>query len=85
MIYIDTKGHMVADSISELCMGAWMIGLKREWIQTPETHLHYDLTTKRKVEKALSELSHITIVDSRVILEKSKLLTEEWIEKGYKI
>jgi hypothetical protein len=40
--------HMWADAPEELHAMADRIGLKREWCQTPEKFLHYDLTPARR-------------------------------------
>jgi len=54
MILIDYGGHMVAtESEMELHIFAKKIGLKRKWYQTAGRFPHYDLTTKRKITKAL--------------------------------
>ena len=58
MILIDYHGHMVAtESEKELHEFAKKIGLRRKWFQQlpwTERHSHYDLTTKRKINKALA-------------------------------
>jgi len=59
MILIDWIGHMVAtESEEELHVFARKIGLKRAWFQQPKKpsmrHAHYDLTTQRKIDQALS-------------------------------
>ena len=56
MIYVDKIGHMISDeSLDELHLFAKKIGLKREWFQEHSKHPHYDLTTKRKIGKAVYE------------------------------
>lgn len=59
MILIDSIGHMVAtESEEELHIFAKKISLKREWFQQPRNpsmkYAHYDLTTQRKRNLALS-------------------------------
>lgn len=55
MIYTDGI-HLVSDEDDyELHAFAKKIGLKRAWFQFDSKHAHYDLTSKRMVEKALSE------------------------------
>lgn len=65
MVYYDSIGHLVADSLEELHRFAASIGLKRCWFQASH-YLHYDLTTanKRRVAKAAGA-QH---VEARVIL-----------------
>ena len=76
MILVDSIGHMVStENADELHKFAAGLGLKREWFQTPgvgkkskkvcelgeEYSAHYDLTTKRMMNKAISmgaELVH---------------------------
>lgn len=54
MIYTDTV-HLVSDkSDNELHEFAESIGLKREWFQYKSKFPHYDITTKRKLNKALN-------------------------------
>lgn len=54
MILVDYHGHMVAtESEIELHQFARKIGLKREWFQNSGRFPHYDLTTKRKINKAI--------------------------------
>ena len=56
LIIFDCLGHMTStESAAELHEFARRIGLKREWYQTPgygEKHAHYDLTTRRMMNKA---------------------------------
>jgi hypothetical protein len=54
MIYTDGT-HLIADSIYELHRFAQKIRLKREWFQEHPIHPHYDLTTKRVLERAISK------------------------------
>jgi len=55
MILIDGLGHMVSDeSEQELHEFARKLGLKRRWYQDHPKHPHYDLTTERARQRALS-------------------------------
>jgi len=62
MILVDKTGHLVSDkSWSELHKFAKKIGLKREWFQNKSRYPHYDLTTKRMIQKAIRNgASHVT-------------------------
>ncbi len=52
MIYTDGT-HLVSDSLQELHKFGSEIGLKRKWFQNRSRYPHYDLTTKRMVNKAV--------------------------------
>lgn len=52
MIYTDGV-HLVADTYDELHAFAKKMGLKREWFQQQSRWPHYDLTTKRALNRAL--------------------------------
>ncbi len=53
MIYVDKKGHLISNTaIDELHEFARKIRLKRAWFQDKQIP-HYDLTTKRKILKAI--------------------------------
>jgi hypothetical protein len=52
-VYVDRMGHMRADSAEELHAMARKLGLKRDWFQGHNPRYpHYDLTTKRALERA---------------------------------
>ena len=65
MIYIDNRGHMVANTLDELHRFARKIGLKRTWFQDKK-HPHYDLTTQRMIDKAI--INGAVPVSSREII-----------------
>lgn len=79
MIYIDTLksypghevqyAHMTADSLTELHTYAQKLGLGKEWFHNVR-HPHYDISEKLY---ALA-VTNAKVVNSRVIVEKSKLL-----------
>ena len=52
-VYVDRLGHMKADTPEELHDFATRIGLKLSWFQDHPRHPHYDLTTKRMIDKAI--------------------------------
>lgn len=57
MILIDKSGHMVStDDVEELHRFAEWLGMRRGWFQSSVDfkHPHYDLTTKRMINKAIS-------------------------------
>lgn len=56
MILIDHKGHLVSDiNLEELHAFAYHIGLNRRWFKgVRKGHPHYDLTTVRMRDKALT-------------------------------
>lgn len=47
--------HLVGDTLDELHAFARAMGLKRAWFQNHKRHPHYDLTTKRAVNRAILE------------------------------
>lgn len=47
-IYLDTMGHMAADTEAELHAFAARIGLKRTWFQDKPSGAHYDVTGGRR-------------------------------------
>lgn len=53
MVYVDSMGHMIADSEEELHRFAGEIGLQRAWYQERKVLSHYDLTTERMKLKAM--------------------------------
>jgi hypothetical protein len=54
MLLVDDKGHLVSTvSEDELHNFAECIGLKKEWYQDNNGHPRYDVTTKRKYQKAI--------------------------------
>lgn len=71
MIFIDPIGHMVTDGeAEELHSFAKQIGLRREWYQNKRLP-HYDLTTPRKIKKAMA--AGAKLVTSKDIV---RILTE---------
>lgn len=57
MILVDKHGHMVStDDVEELHRFAEWLGLRRSWFQLSVNFKrpHYDLTTKRMINKAIS-------------------------------
>jgi hypothetical protein len=68
MIYTDGT-HLVADTEEELHTFAQKIGLKRKWYQCPDTHPHYDLTTRKKYREVLD--LGVKIVEAREVLRIS--------------
>lgn len=77
VILIDHIGHMVAtESEMELHIFAKKIGLKRAWFQNSGRFPHYDLTTKRKMNKTLAE-------GAKQVPTKD-LMTEAWWAKEKK-
>jgi hypothetical protein len=54
VILIDERGHLVStESEEELHSFASRIGLHFDWYQSKSLHPHYDVTTKRKYQKAI--------------------------------
>lgn len=51
-VYTDGM-HLIADSLQELHVFAAYLGLRREWFQGHSRHLHYDLTSPKKLTRAL--------------------------------
>lgn len=53
--------HMVADDLNELLIFAEKLGLKKEWLQKPNTHhVHFDVsaeTKKRALKLGAIEIS----------------------------
>lgn len=55
MIYCDKIGHLISStSFDELHEFASKIGLRREWFQEKDVWSHYDLTSPRMIQKAIS-------------------------------
>jgi hypothetical protein len=52
-VYLDTMGHLGADSFEELHEFAQKIGLKREWFQANHRYKHYDIVTESKRRRAV--------------------------------
>jgi hypothetical protein len=52
MVYTDGI-HVIADELEELHKFARNIGLKRQWFQDNPRHPHYDITSSKKLERAL--------------------------------
>lgn len=52
MVYTDGT-HLVADTLDELHTFAQRMRLKRAWFQNHKRHPHYDLTTRRAVNRAI--------------------------------
>ena len=75
MIYVDDMGHMIADTEDELHEFARRLKLKRSWYQDKGKYPHYDLTTKRKRNKAV--ILGAKQVTSRQIIKISKKLKGE--------
>jgi len=80
-ILIDGKGHMISTiSVEELHYFAEMIGLKREWFQTPRRafkNAHYDLTAQNKTTMAIT--SGARLVATRNLIKRawwSRLITK---------
>lgn len=72
MILIDKRGHMVStDDVKELHSFAEELGLRRGWFQSSVNfkHPHYDLTTKRMMNKAIS--MGAKEVSSRELVERA--------------
>lgn len=76
MIYVDDKGHMIADSLNELHTFAKSIGLKREWFQDKRIP-HYDLTTKRMISKAIINGANKVTQRQIVIIHSLYALADE--------
>jgi hypothetical protein len=52
--------HLGGDELEELHRFARSIGLKRKWFQNHPRHPHYDLTSPKKLEEAISKgVEHI--------------------------
>ena len=69
MVYTDGI-HLVADTVHELHLFARSIGLKRSWFQDKQIP-HYDLTTKRKANRAITEGAKE--ISSREIVMRAKI------------
>lgn len=52
-VYLDTQGHLIADSRDELHAFAQRIGLRRRWFQDRTRLWHYDVMSHRVREIAL--------------------------------
>ncbi len=52
-IYVDAKGHLMCADLDRLHSFARRIGLWRSWFQHHPRHPHYDLTTMRKMARAI--------------------------------
>lgn len=74
MIYTDGT-HLVADTEDELHRFAQALGLQRKWYQCPDSHPHYDLTTKNKSRQALDRGAKM--VTAREVLRISLLLISQ--------
>lgn len=82
MIYFDNKGHMVADSWSELHEFAInKLEMKKEWFQIKfkngKNRSHYDLTTENMKRKA-ENFGAIRVKSSKIIEVLIKLRKEEF-------
>lgn len=54
VVYIDSMGHIKADTLTELHTFAARIGLRREWFQDKPGHPHYDAITPAKRRRAVA-------------------------------
>lgn len=73
-VYLDSIGHMLADSREELEHMARRIGHKPEWIQKPGTvHEHYDITSlaRRRLAVRLGCIP-ITLRETARIIQKRR-------------
>lgn len=71
MIYLDSFGHLFSDvSVDELYdFAVNKLGLKPHWNHYSRNLPHFDLTTKRKQNRAI-ELGAIWLDDNRIIVAK---------------
>lgn len=53
-VYIDSIGHIAADSLDELHAFARRLGLKPEWFQNKGALSHYDATTAWRRQRAVA-------------------------------
>lgn len=65
-VYLDTMGHLRADTPDELHAFAQQIGLRREWYQDRPRLWHYDITTASKQRRAIR--AGAVLVDPRFIV-----------------
>jgi hypothetical protein len=68
-VYLDSAGHLVADSLEELHRFARRIGLKREWFQEGRLP-HYDLTSAGKIREAMA--ARAKMVSSQAIVRVAR-------------
>lgn len=68
-VYLDTQGHLIADSKDELHAFAKRIGMRREWFQDRPVLWHYDvMSTDRRYRarglgaKVISPRETVTIL-----------------------
>ena len=75
MVYLDLRGHLVADTQTELHAFALRMGLRRHWFHNKRgrRHPHYDLTTARKRRQAI--LAGAVLVSARQVVEKARQLS----------
>lgn len=69
--------HMIADSTEELLEMVDKIGVKRKWIQYPNTYKeHFDVCLTKKAKAIESGAIPITWRESVIMINKRKTITD---------